>query len=710
MKSIFTIFLDIEKLIYKVLMWVILVPKTIVHIVFNPAWAPIYVKDELEKDETPFDEYISPIILLLIVALIPALAFNLLPSFGASLSSPAQVNTTTDRYISFDVVTDFRSSSAEMEYFHVWSVSRIGEQAPPVVQADGSVTLVSGGVFAFAPEVHYPGNPANRIATVDENTVTDNFLFTFPEPGEYIVSVTAGKYYPERFDPASGAGIPTETYSKSLRVIVPSRTDLKIVFPEDPSAAAAETAKSTGFENFTAQVQKENTIFLALALMLPPLLFALATKFLTTSIGEDTLKENFYTQCYYFSPLSLAIWASYYARYFYTSDAYFFANNDLAIQIIWLPPLLAALWFVRAEVKTIEDARGTSGPRAIIITLACIAILLAAAFIIFRFAVLQDDARLAAIRIFPLLSAVLIGGFGIAWYRRRKARKENMYSSHFLWIGVNAVVLVALLNFVSARFGVQSQPQVVSRTSIAEVSPTAESIPATEPPTSIELSPTPTAEIISSLDTPLPEITSTPFIEASPTPNPYYAEEFNAVPPTWFEFMTSGDTSLVEKSFDRGALAIQLLKRDELTPRFYYINDAFSYSDVKVGAVVTNQGNNANGVGLVCRYSDLGWYEAQVSNSERFSIYVVDNVGIFSQGYNEVLTGDSKAIRSGLSTNIYTLYCQGNVIRLFVNDELLGEYIDTNFGFTDGKIGLSVWSPQSLPVNVDFETLTVSAP
>jgi hypothetical protein len=701
MKSIFSIFLDIEKLIYKVLMWFILVPKTIVKITLNPAWAPGYVKDELENDETPFDEYISPIILLLIVALIPALAFNLLPTYGATISSPAETQPTTDRILSFDVRTDFRSSSAEMEYFHIWSVTRIGEQTTPVQTTQGETQ--------FEPVRHFPGADENRIEVLDENSVKDTLIFTFPDPGEYVVSVIAGKYDPRRFDPDTGAGLPNETYSTSLRVIVPLKTEDPIVISNEQTTKSTEAAKTAGIETFTAQVQKENTIFLALALMLPPLLFALATKLFRENIGEDTLKENFYTQCYYFSPLSLAIWASYYARYFFTSDAYFYAGGDLAIQIIWLPPLLAALWFIRAEAKTIEDARETDGLRAVIITLVCIAVLLFAANVIFRFAALQDDVRLFVIRAFPLLSAAVIAGFGIAWYRRRRGRNERMHRSHFFWIGVNAVVLIALLNFVSTRFGIQAQPQVVSRPVAPPATPTV-LVEATNLPTSIESAQTPTAQIAAVENSPTPEAASTALIEtATPTPNPFYIEEFNTDLAPWFEFMTSGDSSLVEWKVDLGVLSIQLFQREVSTPRFYLVNDAFSYSDVKIEAVVTNRGNNSNGVGLICRYSDIGWYEVQVSNSQTFSVYVVDNIGMVSQGYNEVARSESNQILSGLSTNIYTMTCKGNVISLFVNGSLVWEYTDTQFGFTDGKIGLSVWSPLTLPVNVEIETLTVSA-
>ncbi len=711
MKSIFSVFLDIEKLIYKVLMWVILVPKTIVKITLNPAWAPEYVKEELEKDQTPFDEYISPIILLLVVALIPAVAFNLLPTYGASISSPAETQPTTDRFLSFEVRTDFRSSSANMEYFHQWTVYRVVSALP--IQSQGSATPTAGSTnLTLVSEVHYPLGPVNFIEEIDDNTVKDKFLYSFTEAGEYLVVVSAGKYDPRRFDPASGIGEVTESYPSTLRVIVPVKLDEKIVISnEEKTKDTEEAANKEGFESFTASVQRENTLFVAIALMLPPLLFALATKLFTTTIGEDTLKESFYTQCYYFSPLALAVWGSYYARYFFTSDAYFYLPSNFAIQIIWLPMMLAALWFVRAEVKTIEDARGVNWVRSLIITLVCIVILLVAANGIFHFATLQDDTRLFAIRVFPILSAALIAAFGYAWYRRRRSRNEFMKPSHFFGIGVNAVVLVALLAFVSAQFGVQSQPSLVSRT----LEPEATATPlagAIQAPTFESALPTqtPTAQITVVENTPTPEAGSTSLPVESPTLNPFFVEDFNTDLAAWTEFMTSGDSSLVERKVDLGVLSVQLFQREGVTPQYYLINNSYSYSDVKIEAVVTNRGNNSNGVGLICRYSDIGWYEVQISNSQTYALYVVDNIGIYSQGYNEVARFDSNQILSGLSTNIYTMICKGNVISLLVNGKLLWEHADTQFGFTDGKIGLSVWSPQTLPVNVMFETLTISQP
>src|SRR5258706_16217816 len=45
-----------------------------------------------------------------------------------------------------------------------------------------------------------------------------------------------------------------------------------------------------------------------------------------------------------------------------------------------------------------------------------------------------------------------------------------------------------------------------------------------------------------------------------------------------------------------------------------------------------------------------------------------------------------------------------------LNGTVVKTVTDTLFNFTDGKIGLGVSSPQRLPIDVQFESLTVSVP
>jgi hypothetical protein len=80
---------DFEKLAYKILMWVILVPKTIVKVVVDPGFVPEYIRGELKAEKgKQFDEYISPMLLYLGVTLLPAIAIYLLPAFGMKVLSP----------------------------------------------------------------------------------------------------------------------------------------------------------------------------------------------------------------------------------------------------------------------------------------------------------------------------------------------------------------------------------------------------------------------------------------------------------------------------------------------------------------------------------------------------------------------------------------------------------------------------------------------
>ena len=174
--------------------------------------------------------------------------------------------------------------------------------------------------------------------------------------------------------------------------------------------------------------------------------------------------------------------------------------------------------------------------------------------------------------------------------------------------------------------------------------------------------------------------------------------------------MTSGIESQVNIALDNGKLVVQLSPHEDKIPWFYLINNAFTYTDVQIEAVTTNNGNNANGVSLVCQYSDSGWYEFWLSNAGLYAIYVYDATGAVQQGYSELFTGGSSAIKTGHETNVYTAICKGNELTLYVNDTPVKSITDTKFDLTEGKIGIGASSPQTLPVDLEFESVTVSAP
>ncbi len=206
--------------------------------------------------------------------------------------------------------------------------------------------------------------------------------------------------------------------------------------------------------------------------------------------------------------------------------------------------------------------------------------------------------------------------------------------------------------------------------------------------------------------------TSTPVPTAVPAANSqsFYTEEFDGNLDAWEKFMASGTDNQVNVRVDGGSLFVQLSPYDEVVPRFYMVNPAFDYSSVQMEAVTTNNGNNANGVSLVCNYDGTNWYEFTVSNAGLYSINAYDPTATALQGYVQLAAGGSAAIKSGQATNVYRAVCNGSELTLYINDTLVKTLVDTKYNLTGGKIGIGVSSPQTLPVDVSFESLTVSEP
>src|SRR5258705_531711 len=84
------------------------------------------------------------------------------------------------------------------------------------------IPKTNGDLAVIYREDHFPGGATNLIQKIDNNTVTDHFLYTFPdlESGEYYVNVYAGKYYPFRKDTPV-----VELYNSYLKVTVPVKLD-----------------------------------------------------------------------------------------------------------------------------------------------------------------------------------------------------------------------------------------------------------------------------------------------------------------------------------------------------------------------------------------------------------------------------------------------------------------------------------------------------
>ncbi len=65
----------IDGFLYDVVLWVVLIPKTIVKIIIAPAWSDSYVRSELAKDAAQrYEAYMPPIIFFITTGILPLLA------------------------------------------------------------------------------------------------------------------------------------------------------------------------------------------------------------------------------------------------------------------------------------------------------------------------------------------------------------------------------------------------------------------------------------------------------------------------------------------------------------------------------------------------------------------------------------------------------------------------------------------------------------
>ena len=397
-----------EKLAYKILFWIILVPKTLWRIIVNPDWVPGYINREIKREQSAFDEYISPIILLLFVALIPTLIVFILPELGLAISSPAETASTLQRQVEFDAQAMFVSGSKNMRDRYTWYVEvlKIDEKGGFVYDQDGYLSyreiyretyheLTNKTTILFDGKAGQPlvfEHEQNTFLTRTNNSSRDQFWFLFDVPGSYFVNVEV-----ERFD-INRQDVAVEEYRESTYVYV--------MVPENPDELISITNYAPkGQPEETPDVFSERTIMLmALALLTPPLLFAFVIRVLTREkVSANSLKENFYIQCYYFSPLSLTSWATLYGWYFYTIDI--FSYNHIYGLTLFLPLTWAALWFIYAETYALAAALKTSVWKSFSTVMLCTSIMIGCAFILFYlvFYDQNDLLRKGLIWAYPLL-------------------------------------------------------------------------------------------------------------------------------------------------------------------------------------------------------------------------------------------------------------------------------------------------------------------
>jgi len=195
--------------------------------------------------------------------------------------------------------------------------------------------------------------------------------------------------------------------------------------------------------------------------------------------------------------------------------------------------------------------------------------------------------------------------------------------------------------------------------------------------------------------------------EEAPTEAPaqqYFTEEFDQ-DPQWDYFLTSGDANKATVSFDNSRMTFDL---EDLDIYAYYLYDQFVYDDVSLSIRAENRGRNNNNVSLVCRKSDLGWYEFSTEGGGVWYLYRVTYDGNGEAVYDAFGDGGAASLNQGQAVNEYGMTCQGNEITLSINGQELRKIVDSTF--TSGQVGFNISSLNVTPIIVDVDWFKISLP
>lgn len=423
---------SLEKLAYRLLMWVILFPKTLLKIILDPTWVPEYVKGELQPEKkSPFNEYVSPVLFFVSIVLIPSLFLPYLPTQGVNLTSEV-VRT---RWCNIHAEVTFQSHSPDLRHEFWWVISSFDEDT----WQSNYVAGESHFRYGVLP-LNYQDEKIIRqgaldesliwmeepVRIVDDRLVTDQFSFYFGDlpPGSYTVEFR-GAYFEKDSEE------PIEAWYDSRGVMVPEDPQTPIEIMDDYYSAGGsdETREALTWDTFLKSLQNNNTYLLALGFLSLPLIFALLGRgFHQENIGEDSLRASFYAQCYLFSPLGAAYWANTYADRFITPDV-FFSNPSLygyEWQLIQFPLLATGVWFFIVEVSTIARERNTRKWKAFLILLLCLLVLLGVFVLLNLLSNSPYLWRVSALRIYIAASLLLFSGMLLGWiWRVVKKRKRE---------------------------------------------------------------------------------------------------------------------------------------------------------------------------------------------------------------------------------------------------------------------------------------------
>jgi len=261
------------------------------------------------------------------------------------------------------------------------------------------------------------------------------------------------------------------------------------------------------------------------------------------------------------------------------------------------------------------------------------------------------------------------------------------------------VALGVQQTLIAAERELTAEPQVEA-TSSSELTPSPEFTPTTE----VLASDTPPATSSTEVDE-TEEGTIVINRQASLPGEIYYSEAFDLME-GWYAYPLHGDVNGWGYEMFDNRLRTEIVSED--TWVYFMFEGAGDFEDTRTDITVENRASNTNYVGMICRHSDKGWYEANVLNTGQYAIYYSSQ-----DGFDIMHKGASTLINLGRTINRYALICNDEVLTLIINgfEEISIPLKTGDFRFLDeGQVGLSVSTSFAIPVKVDFLEFELSVP
>jgi len=196
---------------------------------------------------------------------------------------------------------------------------------------------------------------------------------------------------------------------------------------------------------------------------------------------------------------------------------------------------------------------------------------------------------------------------------------------------------------------------------------------------------------------------------ASQSGDLYYVEDFEGMD-GWYVFPTHGNFDGYGYELFDNRLRVDIESQD--TWVYFMFEDAGEFQDVRVDITVENRASNTNFVGMICRQTAQGWYEANILNTGEYFIFYGGPEGS-EDSIETMYKGQTRLIRTGQKINEYAMICQGEQLTLLINgEEAVSLPLRTGeFRFLEsGQVGISVSTSYAIPVVVDFLQYILSVP